>query len=85
MVARGLRTKLTCIDPRVLDRSFAERDFDPELLDALPATVDPCGERGELHTFAHAGPMFQNDVGVQLGEIVDRDGFIFADVLAEDL
>ena len=84
MVAGGLRAKLTCIDPRVLDRSFAGRDFDPELLDALPATVDPCGERGEFHTFAHAGPMFQNDVGVQPGEIVGRDGFIFADVLAED-
>ena len=84
MVAGGLRAKLTCIDPRVLDRSFAGRDFDPELLDALPATVDPYGERGEFHTFAHAGPMFQNDVGVRLGEIVSRDGFIFADVLAED-
>ena len=81
MIAGGLRATLTCIDPRVLDRSFAGRDFDSALLDVLPATVDPCGERGEFHTFAHGGPMFQNDVGVQLGAIVERDGFVFADLL----
>ena len=81
MVAAGLRATLTSIDPRVLHRSFAGRAFDSALLEALPATVDPCGERGEFHTFAHAGPMFEHDLAVELGEIVERDGFVFADVL----
>ncbi len=81
MVAGGLRATLTSIDPRVLHRSFAGRAFDSALLEALPATVDPCGERGEFHTFAHAGPMFEHDLAVELGEIVERDGFVFADVL----
>lgn len=81
MVAGGLRAILTCVDPRALDRSFAARDFDARLLDELPVTVDPCGERGEFHTFAHAGPMFASRTSVRPGEVVERDGFVFADVL----
>jgi uncharacterized protein (TIGR00290 family) len=81
MLAGGLSAYLTCIDPRKLDRSFAGRRFDAELLAALPSNVDPCGENGEFHTFACAGPMFRSAIRVAAGEIVERDGFVFADVL----
>jgi diphthamide synthase (EF-2-diphthine--ammonia ligase) len=81
MVAGGLRARLTCVNPKVLDARFAGRDFDESLLDDLPASVDPCGERGEFHSFAYAGPMFSKPIDIQSGEIVHRDGFVFADVL----
>jgi uncharacterized protein (TIGR00290 family) len=81
MIASGLSAHLTCIDPRKLDRSFAGRQFDLALLDAFPHGVDPCGENGEFHTFAGAGPMFREPIPVILGEIVERDGFVFADLL----
>ena len=81
MVASGLRARLACIDPRHLDRAFAGRVFDDTLLDALPASVDPCGERGEFHTFVTHGPMFERPVDVTVGEVVERDGFVFADLL----
>jgi uncharacterized protein (TIGR00290 family) len=81
MLAGGLSAYLTCVDPRKLDCSFAGKRFDDALLAALPANVDPCGENGEFHTFACAGPMFDEPIGVQVGEIVRRDGFVFADLL----
>ena len=81
MVAAGLRAQVTCVDPKVLDRSFAGRTFDDKLLDDLPAGIDPCGERGEFHTFAWSGPMFSAPIAVAAGEIVERDGFVFADVI----
>jgi uncharacterized protein (TIGR00290 family) len=81
MIAGGLRARLTCVDPRQLAPSFAGRDFDEALLADLPATVDPCGERGEFHSFAYAGPMFRAPVAIRVGEIVERDGFVFADLL----
>ena len=80
MVSAGLQARLTCIDPRKLDRTFAGRVFDRSLLTDLPASVDPCGENGEFHSFAFAGPMFHHPIPNQLGKIVDRDGFVFADV-----
>ena len=80
MIDAGLKARLTCIDPRKLDRSFAGRDFDQHLLTDLPAGIDPCGENGEFHTFAGAGPMFTNEINVTTGEIVERDGFVFADL-----
>jgi uncharacterized protein (TIGR00290 family) len=80
MVRSGLRARLTCVDPRALDRSFAGREFDAQLLADLPAGVDPCGERGEFHSFAYAGPMFASPIAIESGEIVERDGFVFADV-----
>jgi uncharacterized protein (TIGR00290 family) len=83
MIAGGLSAFLTCVDPRHLDRRFAGRRFDKELLADLPRHVDPCGENGEFHTFANAGPMFRAEVPVMVGEIVDRDGFIFADLLPQ--
>jgi uncharacterized protein (TIGR00290 family) len=81
MIAQGMSAYLTCVDPRKLDRSFAGRRFDAELLNALPSNVDPCGENGEFHTFVNGGPMFQHAVAVTAGEIVERDGFVFADFL----
>jgi len=80
MVSAGLQARLTCVDPRKLDRTFAGRVFDRSLLTDLPASVDPCGENGEFHSFAFAGPMFRHPIPNQLGEIVERDGFVFADV-----
>jgi uncharacterized protein (TIGR00290 family) len=81
MLAGGLKARLTCVNPKVLDRKFAGRDFDASLLDELPASVDPCGERGEFHSFAYAGPMFSAPIAIKSGEVVERDGFVFADVL----
>jgi len=80
MIAGGLRARLTCVDPRQLDARFAGRDFDQALLADLPPSVDPCGERGEFHTFAYDGPMFRGPVAIQTGEVVQRDGFVFADL-----
>ncbi|HEV8661448.1 MAG TPA: ATP-binding protein [Thermoanaerobaculia bacterium] len=83
MIDGGLRARISCIDPRVLPPRFAGREFDHALLDELPATVDPCGERGEFHTFAHAGPMFERPISICTGETVERDGFVFTDLLCE--
>lgn len=83
MIAGGLRARLTCVDPRQLDRAFVGREWNAELLADLPASVDPCGERGEFHTFACAGPMFREPIAVREGEIVERDGFTFADLIFE--
>ena len=81
MIAAGLRAKLTCVDTEKLDRSFAGREFDEELLSALPKEVDPCGERGEFHSFVYAGPMLDGVVPVSVGETVVRDQFVFADLI----
>ena len=81
MVACGLQARLSCVDPRKLDASFAGRSFDASLLAALPSEVDPCGENGEFHTLVTAGPMFHRRIDVALGEVVTRDGFVFADLL----
>ena len=81
MVTAGLRAHLTCVDPQQLDPSFVGRAFDESLLADLPPGVDPCGERGEFHTFAHAGPMFRSPLPLTPGPTVNRDGFCFADLL----
>lgn len=80
MIASGLVAHLVCVDPKQLDRRFAGRRFDATLLADLPEPVDPCGERGEFHTFVSAGPMFSTPIGVMPGEVVERDGFVFADL-----
>lgn len=84
MIAGGLEARLTCIDPRAIGRSFAGRAFDATLLADLPPGVDPCGENGEFHTFACAGPMFHHRIPFTVGETVDRDGFVFTDLRHED-
>lgn len=81
MVEAGLQARITCVDPRKLDRSFAGRDFDQQLLADLPAGIDACGEHGEFHSFAFAGPMFAEKIRITTGDIVDRDGYVFADLL----
>jgi uncharacterized protein (TIGR00290 family) len=81
MVASGIRAKITCVDASQLDLSFAGREFDQEFIGSLPPTADPCGENGEFHTFVYEAPAFTHPIAVKTGEIVERDGFIFADVL----
>jgi uncharacterized protein (TIGR00290 family) len=81
MITAGLRARVTCIDPRYLPAAFAGREFDLDFLHDLPPGVDPCGERGEFHTFACAGPMFREPVPVTPGPLVWRDGFVFADLV----
>jgi uncharacterized protein (TIGR00290 family) len=80
MIAAGVRARITCVDPTKLDRSFAGRDFDSSFLADLPPSVDPCGENGEFHTFVYESPVFSHPIHVKTGEIVERDGFVFADV-----
>jgi uncharacterized protein (TIGR00290 family) len=81
MLAGGLRATLTCVDPRRVDRALAGQPFDATLLAGLPPGADPCGENGEFHTFAWAGPMFTSAIQVEVGEVVEREGFVFADVV----
>jgi uncharacterized protein (TIGR00290 family) len=81
MIESGLRAKLTCTDCRRLPPQFVGRDFDQKLLADLPEEIDPCGENGEFHTFAYAGPMFKNVLSITVGETVLRDGFAFADLI----
>ncbi|HKF49822.1 MAG TPA: hypothetical protein VKB38_20845 [Terracidiphilus sp.] len=83
MIAAGLRARIVCIDTQQLDASFAGRDFDSELLRDLPVGIDPCGELGEFHSCAYAGPMFESPLHLDAGEVVNRDGFVFADFLLQ--
>ena len=85
MIDGGLRARLTCIDPKQLSSQFAGREFDADLLRDLPAEVDPCGERGEFHSFAYDGPIFGHAVPIRAGEIVERDSFVFADLLLAEM
>ena len=82
-IAGGTRAKLTCVDTGKLDRSFVGREFDDRLLDDLPEEVDPCGERGEFHSFVYAGPIFDSALAISVGETVVRDQFVFADLIAK--
>jgi diphthamide synthase (EF-2-diphthine--ammonia ligase) len=86
MISAGLRAKLVCVDPKQISSSFVGCDFDHALLRDLPAGADPCGENGEFHSFAYAGPMFNRkassrEIPIVTGEKVERDGFWFCDVL----
>jgi uncharacterized protein (TIGR00290 family) len=83
MILAGLRALLVCVDPRALSGSFAGRRFDARLLAELPEGVDPCGERGEFHTCVTAGPMFDAPLDLRSGAIVEREGFLFADLEIE--
>ncbi len=81
MLGSGLQAVITCVDPKQLSSTFAGRLYDESLLKDFPPGVDPCGERGEFHTFCFAGPMFDRPVAVRTGETVHRDGFCFTDVM----
>lgn len=85
MIAGGLKTVITCVDPKQLDPGFCGRVFDQSFLDDLPEDVDPCGENGEFHTFVFDGPMFSQSIAIERGEIVERDGFYFSDLLPAKL
>jgi diphthamide synthase (EF-2-diphthine--ammonia ligase) len=85
MIAGGLRARLTCIDTQQLAPEFAGRDFDESLLRDLPASADPCGENGEFHSCVYAGPMFSAPLQVESGEIVQRERFVFADVMITEV
>ena len=80
MIASGLKAKITCMDPKVLPKEFAGRDFNAQFLADLPPGIDPCGENGEFHTFVYDGPFFTQPIPVSVIETVERDGFVFADV-----
>ena len=82
MIAGGLKARIACLDPQVMPRELAGHDFDRVLLEKLPPEVDPCGERGEFHTFAYDGPMFGQRIPIQTGETVEREGFVFTDLRA---
>jgi uncharacterized protein (TIGR00290 family) len=83
MIAGGLRARITCLNPKVIDRGFAGREFDAALLAELSPAIDPCGERGEFHTCAYAGPMFSHELPIETGVTVERDGFVFTDLVIE--
>lgn len=80
MMQSGLKARITCVDPSKIDGGFAGRQFDESLLSDLPSDADPCGENGEFHTFAWNSPAFTRPIRVEVGEIVERDGFVFADL-----
>jgi diphthamide synthase (EF-2-diphthine--ammonia ligase) len=81
MVSGGLRAIITCVDPKQLSADFAGQEYGESFLERIPANVDPCGENGEFHSFAFAGPMFKKSVNIAIGETVARSGFIFTDLL----
>ncbi len=81
MVYGGLRAAITCVDPKHLSADFAGQEYGESFLERIPANVDPCGENGEFHTFAYDGPMFKEPVNAAVGETVERDGFMFVDLL----
>jgi uncharacterized protein (TIGR00290 family) len=80
MIASGIKAILTCVDPRKLPPSFAGREFNLKLLNELPPGTDPCGENGEFHTFVYDAPIFMAPIPIEVGEVIERDGFVFADV-----
>jgi len=82
-VGLGFRAITVCVDPRVLDASFAGRELDASFFADLPVGVDPCGENGEFHTFVFDGPVFETPIAFRVGEKVLRDGFCFCDLLPE--
>ena len=83
MIAAGLKAKVTCVDTAKLDKSYAGRDYNPAFIASLAAEIDPCGENGEFHTFVYDAPVFTHPINVQIGDIIERDGFVFADVIGE--
>ena len=81
LIDHGFRMFVTCIDPRLVPRELAGREYDRAFLKDLPEAVDPCGENGEFHTFVFGGPIFRSPLRISVGEIVEHDGFVFADIV----
>jgi uncharacterized protein (TIGR00290 family) len=84
MVHSGLRAQITCVDPQYLSPEFVGREYSISFLEEISNTIDPCGEHGEFHSFVFDGPMFKKPLHIAVGDIVHRDGFVFADVFAEE-
>jgi uncharacterized protein (TIGR00290 family) len=83
MIAAGVKAKITCVDPSKLAKSFAGHEYDLQLLQTLPPGIDPCGENGEFHTFVYDAPVFSGPIAVRTGEVIERDGFVFADLVPQ--
>lgn len=81
MISGGLKTVITCIDPKQISKEFVGKELDESFLSKLPKNIDPCGENGEFHSFVFDGPMFKEKIEIRVGDIVQRDNFIFADIL----
>ena len=84
MIDGGLKAVITCLDPRLMPEQLAGCQYNDALLEQLPDRVDPCGEEGEFHTFAWDGPMFAQPIAITVGEVVNRDGFVYSDLLLEN-
>jgi uncharacterized protein (TIGR00290 family) len=80
MLRAGIKARIVCIDPKKLPKEFAGCDLDESLLEKFPPEIDACAENGEFHTCVYAGPMFRQPIAIENGEVVERDGFVFADV-----
>ncbi len=80
MIDAGLKTRITCLDPKKVPDYLAGHEYNEDFLNALPEGVDPCGENGEFHTFVYDGPMFNHPVDLTIGETVEREGFVFTDL-----
>jgi uncharacterized protein (TIGR00290 family) len=80
-IAEGFRAVIVCADPKLIDPSFCGREFDHSLLSELPSSADPCGENGEFHTFVYDGPIFRRPIKIRKGEVVNREGFWFCDLI----
>ena len=80
MIGSGVKARIVCVDPKKMPGELAGRDLDEAFLRELPTGIDPCGENGEFHTCVYAGPMFREAIPIESGEVVERDGFVFADV-----
>jgi len=83
MLGAGVKARLSCVDPRAVPADWAGRDYDEKLLAELPPSADPCAENGEFHTFVYSGPMSRSSIPIANCEIVERDGFVFRDLLGE--
>ena len=83
MIASGVKARITCVDPSKLPKSFAGRVYDMQLLQDLPRGIDPCGENGEFHTFVNDAPVFSRPIAVRTGQMIEHDGFVFADVVPQ--
>jgi uncharacterized protein (TIGR00290 family) len=85
MIAGGLRARITCVDTRALGREFAGREYDARFLADLPPAADPCGEKGEFHSFVYDGPFFRHPIAVEVGELHQEGDFVFADLMRAEL